>query len=805
MEAADAATPVMRGFPAPLSNFIGRHAERKKICELLQEYRLVTVTGPGGVGKTRLATEVARDTAPRFADGAWLAELASLTDHAMVATAVATAVGVRPEPGPLVVETLVSVLARQQMLLVLDSCEHLLAGVAQLCSAVLSAADDVRILVTSREPIGLAGEARFRLGPMAFAKPGDERAAESEAVALFADRARHSDPRFALDTESRPVVSRIVTRLDGMPLAIELAGARVEALGLDQLLARIDDRLALLDGGDRLAPHRLRSLAATADWSYQLLGSAEKQVFRALGVFPGPFTLDAAEAVAGTEAGPTVLRLVDCSLLTPPSLGSDGRARYLMLETLRAYAAQQLAEAGETVAAETALARYALSVATQAATGLEKSTGELAALRWLDAEDVTVQHALSWCLEQDPGRALQVATALARWWSQRGRGALGYELLTTAAALAEPGSSDQCAAQIMLGDLATKSSPDYNRPLAHFTAACEGLAESEPSRHLARALAGAARCQANLGQLAEAAATADRALSAARSSHDREAEMLALYARAAAADYAGEVLTATNCMRRAAEIDPAEVSGETARRCIAGLVIVLIDADDLESALDHARRGLELARLAGDEKDQADFLALITHIHLRAGRHGDASALLREAIELASRTGLQLGLIGALDLAGFLCAATEQWGDAVTVWAAHGACLRAYGLLDIPSDARRREELVARGSQLLGAELTRAAEQRGAAMTVATASEFALLLTAGSLPRRPGIAHVTGLSAREQELVTLVAHGNTDAQIAAQLYISVRTVGSHLDRVRDKTGCRRRADLTRLALQAGLV
>jgi predicted ATPase/DNA-binding CsgD family transcriptional regulator len=805
MEAVDAATPVMRGFPAPLTNFIGRHAERKKICELLREYRLVTVTGPGGVGKTRLATEVARDTAPRFADGVWLAELASLTDHAMVPTAVATAVGVRPAPGPLVVETLVSVLARQQMLLVLDSCEHLLAGVAQLCSAVLSAADDVRILVTSREPIGLAGEARFRLGPMALAKPDDERAAESEAVALFADRARHSDPRFALNTESCPVVARIVRRLDGMPLAIELAGARVEALGLDQLLARIDDRLALLDGGDRLAPQRLRSLAATADWSYQLLGSAEKQVFRALAVFPGPFTLEAAEAVAGIEAGPTVLRLVDCSLLTPPSVGSDGRARYLMLETLRTYAAKQLVEAGEAVAAESALARYAMRVATQAATGLETSSGELAALRWLDAEDVTVQHALSWCLDQDPGRALQLATALARWWSQRGRGAHGYELLTAAAALAEPGSPDRRTAQIMLGDLATRSSPDYKRPLAHFNAAREGLAGSEPSRHLARALAGAARCQANLGQLVEAAATADRALSAARSSHDREAEMLALYARAAAADYAGEVQMATNCMRQAAEIDPAEVSGETARRCIAGLVIVLIDADDLELALQHARRGLELARLAGDEKDQADFLALMTHIHLRAGRHGDASVLLREAIELASRTGLQLGLIGALDLTGFLCAATEQWGDALTVWAAHGARLRAYGLLDIPSDAVRRQDLVARAGELLGAELTRAAEQRGTAMTVATASEYALLLASGNLAKRPATANVAGLSAREQELVTLVARGNTDAKIAAHLYISVRTVGSHLDRIRDKTGCRRRADLTRLALQAGLV
>ena len=797
--------PQMHGFPAELAKFIGRRAEKAQVSELLREHRLVTVTGSGGVGKTRLAGEVARAVLPQFVDGAWLFELASVPDPALVPSAVAAALGIRQVPGTPIMETLVSVLARQQLLMVLDNCEHLSEGAAQLCSAVLSAADDVRILATSREPIRLTGEARFRLGPLALSGPGEGGADECEAVALFADRARHADPLFVLDEKSCPVVARIVARLDGMPLAIELAAARVEALGLDQMLDRIDDRLALLDGGDRLAPSRLRSLTATADWSYRLLGGSEQQVFRSLAVFPGPFTLEAAEAVAGRDAGPIVLRLVDCSLLTPPRPASDGRARYLMPETLRTYAAKQLAAVSETDVAESALAQYAMHVAAEAAAALETSPGELAALRWLDAEDATMHHALSWALNHDPGGALRLATALARWWSQRGRGAVGYELLTAAAARAEPGSPNWRTAQIMLGDLSTKSSPDYNRPLAHFTAACEGLADSEQSPYLARAAAGAARCQANLGRLEEAAATAARALAAALSSHDREAEMLALYARAATADYAGEVQMALSYMQQAADIDPAVVSGETARRCIAGLVIVLIDANDLEPAREHARRGLELARHAGDEKDQSDFLTLITHIDLRAGRHNDASALLREAIELASRCGLQLGQIGALDLTGFLCAATGRWDDAVTMWAAHSACLRAYELLDIPSDALRRRDLVARAGQALGSGRTQAAERRGAAMTLATASEYALLL-AGDRPGAPqAAAKLTGLSAREQELVTLIARGNTDAQIAAQLYISIRTVGSHLDRIRDKTGCRRRVDLTRLALQAGLV
>src|SRR5207344_1156780 len=260
-----------------------------------------------------------------------------------------------------------------------------------------AACDDVRILATSREPLAVAGEARYRLGPLALPDPDDlAHAAGAEAVALFADRARRADPRFTLDDQASPVVARLVARLDGMPLAIELAAARVEALGVAQLLDRIGDRFALLEAGDRLAAGLHRSLAATVEWSYRLLEEPERRVFRAVSVFPAGFTLEGAEAVAGPGAGAVVLRLVDCSLLVPPRAGPDGRSRYVMLETLRAYAAGLLAGAGEQEQAGTALAGYALRVAKQAAAGLQTVEGELAAARWLDAEDATMAQVLAW-------------------------------------------------------------------------------------------------------------------------------------------------------------------------------------------------------------------------------------------------------------------------------------------------------------------------------------------------------------------------------------------------------------------------
>ena len=278
----------VHGFPAVRTSFIGRAGPVREVAVLLERYRLVTVTGPGGSGKTRLASQVARQVTGRFEDGVWLVELAPLHDPGQVPAVVAAALGVREQPGVPAAVTLARVLARQQLLLVLDNCEHVISTAAGLCAELVAACDDLRVLATSREALQVAGEARYRLGPLAVPDPGDlADVARTEAVVLFVDRAQQADAHFVLDGRTGPQVARLVARLDGMPLAIELAAARVEALGVGQLLDRLGDRFALLEGGDRLAPSRQRSLAATVEWSYQLLDEQERRAFRAVSVFPG--------------------------------------------------------------------------------------------------------------------------------------------------------------------------------------------------------------------------------------------------------------------------------------------------------------------------------------------------------------------------------------------------------------------------------------------------------------------------------------------------------------------------------------
>ena len=605
----------VHGFPAELTSFIGRAGPVREVAGLLAEYRLVTVTGPGGAGKTRLAGQVAREVADRFADGAWLAELASVADPAQVAAVVAAALGVREQPGVPVAGAVARVLARQQLLLVLDNCEHVIGAAAELCAGLLAAADDVTILATSREPLAIAGEARYRLSPLTLPDLDDlAGAAQTEAVALFADRARSADRHFALDEQTCPVVARLVARLDGMPLAIELAAARVEALGVMQLLERLGDRFALLAGTDRTAPSRQRSLAATVEWSYQLLEEDERRVFRAVSVFPGPFALDAAEAVAGPGAGPAVLHLVDCSLLIPPRPSPDGRSRYLMLETLRAYGTRLLAQAGEQDQAQAALARYAAGVAEEAEPGLQVITRELAAARWLDAEDATMAHVLGWAVGHDLDTAVRLVTALGMWWVLRGRLAGQQPLLRELAGRAEAGSEGWRTAEFWLAWTAFDAA-DLPGALQRCVAVIDVIGDREPLRLLVDCLGMQSAILSNLGRVPEAAAISRRALAMARALGYPFGQAFAANALAVAAWYDGDPDGAAQLARQAGQIPG--IPGTAARVCGYLLAAALTEAGDLAAAEQACAATLASARDAGDLYNLGELLTIMADLDLQ--------------------------------------------------------------------------------------------------------------------------------------------------------------------------------------------
>jgi predicted ATPase/DNA-binding CsgD family transcriptional regulator len=804
-EPTTGSTRELRGLSHALTSFVGRSDAVHEVAGLLDRYRLVTVTGPGGVGKTRLADEVLRQVADRFADGVWVVELSAVQEPALVTATVATVLGLRQAAGVPLVDALAAHLARQQSLLVLDNCEHVLDAAAQLCAAVLLSADDVRILATSREPLGMAEEARYRLPPLALPDSNAEgEAARAEAVTLFVERARQFDPHLLLDSESNAMVERLVRRLDGMPLAIELAAARIEALGLAELLDRLDERFRLLTSANRAVAARQRSLEAAVDWSYQLLSEPEQRVFRVLSVFPGSFTLDAAEAVAGQDAELAVLRLVDCSLLVPPRPGPDGRSRYSMLETLRQYARGRMRQGGEADTAASALARYALHVAEQASAQMSLSDRELSAMLWLDAEDDAVHQGLEWALENDQACALRLALALAPWWLVRGRWVQGYALLQRAAELAGPNADTWCTAQVWLGLLAYGAS-DLGIALGHNDAVVNALKDGPPSADLADGLAGRSGVLRNMGILEEAAAAARQALQQARQIGYVSGEGWALRELSCISMYADQRDDALDWGRQAQQLASDRISPWTARKIKETFLWALVLSGDLDSVPDLGGQLMAEATAAGDLSAQADILYTMTEAALRSGRLDDARAYFRQVAELAMYAGYTLRLVDLIDQSGYLCAASGRHAEAITLWSAMTAQNQAAGLADMAEAERHRESPLREARSALDAGQVRVAEGRGAAMTLAAAVEFAVMM-AGENEQVPSARPGPGrLSDRERELVALVARGQTDAQIAEKLFISVSTVRTHLDRIRDKSGCRRRADLTRLALQEGII
>jgi predicted ATPase/class 3 adenylate cyclase len=368
--------------PRQLTGFVGRERELAEVKRLLASSPLVTLTGTGGCGKTRLALQVGADLLDGYPDGVWLVELAPLTDPALVPQAVASALGVRELPDRPLLATLVDHLRGRELLLVLDNCEHLLDAGARLADTLLRGCPNVRILATSREGLGIAGEVSWRVPSLTVplgegAIPLDE-LNRNECARLFAERTRAVLPAFTLTHQNAPAVAQICRRLDGIPLALELAAARLKGLAAEQLAARLDQRFRLLTGGSRVALPRQQTLAAMVGWSYDLLNEPERALFHRLAVFVGGFTLEAAEDVCpdtgdGGQPSPIqrddvldlLLRLVDKSLVVAePS--DEGESRYRLLETLRQYALEKLAATGETERVRARHAAHYLAFAEQA-------------------------------------------------------------------------------------------------------------------------------------------------------------------------------------------------------------------------------------------------------------------------------------------------------------------------------------------------------------------------------------------------------------------------------------------------------
>ncbi len=445
--------------PVELTSFIGRERELKEISGLLGEARLLTLTGTGGSGKTRLALRLARRVLADFPDGVWLVELAALADRSLVGKSLAMALGVREERGPLI-DTLKSRLRSARLLVVLDNCEHLVDACAELAHGLLSACEGLRILATSREPLNIAGEVTWPVPglslPDEWTFPPLDELNGYAAIRLFTERAAASQPGFVLGADSAEAVVRLCRRLDGTPLAIELAAARVRMLSPQEILQRLDDRFGLLTGRNRDAVARQRTLRATVDWSHDLLRPSERALFRRLSVFAGGWMVADAEHVCADLSAETVFDvlcgLVDKSLVvTEPVAG--GVTRYRLLETLRHYAGEQLAAAGEDDATRHRHFNHFLELAERAHEQQLTSAPD-AGLALLAAQQDNLRAALLFARAVDPPRLLRLATAMEQLWLAGNLGE-GRRWLNDALAHAPEATLERARALHTAGSLAT--------------------------------------------------------------------------------------------------------------------------------------------------------------------------------------------------------------------------------------------------------------------------------------------------------------------------------------------------------------
>jgi predicted ATPase/class 3 adenylate cyclase len=582
--------------PTALTPFVGRDAQLPLLQALVAQHRLLSLVGPAGVGKTRLGLALAAEVRGQFADGVRLVQLASINEGALLPTIVARALGITEEGGTDAMTQLVLELNPKSLLLVLDNCEHLLDHAAPLCDRLLDSCPGVSILTTSRERLGVPGERVWQVPPMELPEPGRPHApadlAEVESVALFLDRARRLRPDFEIDDENAGTVAELVRRLEGLPLAIELAAAWAGVLSAAELFARVSDRFLLLTARDRVATPRHASLRAAIDSSYDALETAEQSLFRRLGLFVGGWTLRSIEAVC--ELDPAVAldllaRLIDRSLVTMAEPLSEPR-RYRMLDSLREYAAVKLAEASELERVQRSYVDYFVTLAETAATHIYRPVGA----KWLevlDDEHDNCRAALEMALEADPVLAIRLASALGPFWEFRTHYKEGRWWLPIAIRAAPEGSAALAGALRGLGYIAWAE-----------------------------------------GDYAFADTQASRALDVSTRLGDRGDMVRALQLLAQIQFQAGDLAASRSLLQKALEIARRLPEKDLLGLCMFRLGLIAFKESRWQVAHDLLTQSVELAR-AGDDAEQASIAtAVLGRLHLSMGRPDLAASILRTSL-----------------------------------------------------------------------------------------------------------------------------------------------------------------------------
>jgi predicted ATPase/DNA-binding SARP family transcriptional activator len=641
--------------PVQLTSFVGRDVEIQEVQQILADDRLVTLIGAGGVGKTRLAMQVAATMAGAFGDDVWYVDLAPITDPKLVPVAVARALGLPDQPGCSTMDTLTRFIGGRQMLAVLDNCEHLLDATAALVSAVLAAAPGLALVATSREPIGVAGEVIWRVPSLSLA---------DEAIELFTDRARHVRPDFAVSDDNAAAVAEICQRLDGIPLAIELAAARLRALSLAEIVDGLHDRFGLLTGGARTAVRRQQTLRASVDWSHALLTEPERVLLRRLSVFLGGFDLDAAQAVAGSgdvqrhQVLDQLTLLVDKSMVVAED--SRGRTRYRLLETVRQYALEKLGESGEADAVRVRHRDHYTAMAAQLDTPPDDAYERR--ITQADTEIDNLRAAFTWSRENsDSELAMQLASSLQPLWVARGirEGSSWFDAVLTA----EHVHRGEVAPAVRARALADKAVLDALMRQDSMDQAEQALAIArglDDPALLARALIACGSISAHTPEIARPYFA--EAIPLARARGDRWMLSQILFWQAYAAATAGDPFAARAAAEEGRDLADAIGDRVDSRQCRVWLGWAQIMHGDLGGAV--AQFGDVLTEADAAHDVMAVVLGLMGRGYALAYQ-GDTSAA-RAAADAAVAAAAELGGIAELAAGATLGIATIAAGDVLT-------------------------------------------------------------------------------------------------------------------------------------------